>query len=157
MPNQLVALPPTPEGPHLNLKTLNHLVKHLGASDPRHLDITQLALALKNQIIPAIQEHSKTQDLIDQILSLLNDPITRPTQTVLEIRSILAEKGGSNHDKLQKIARKLDRALENPPIVRILFIKINPRHEDSTVLYKKIYALAAGHPWRRQDDISPSN
>jgi hypothetical protein len=146
---QLTTIPsdPIPRDTSLNLQTLNHLMKHLGAADPRSLDITQLALALKHQIIPALKEHSKTQDILDQILALLNNPITRPTQTVLEIKSLITENGIDNSEKLQKIAKNLDHALQNPPIVRILFFKIYPRHEDSTMLYKSIYALAAGHEW----------
>ena len=136
-----------PEQRSLNPTTINYLAAHLNELDSKNLDITQLAIALKNHIIPAIQEHSKTQHIIDEIKNLLSDPVIRPTTAVTEVKSFLNNNNLANSETLEKIKETMDYALHNPPQIRFFFVTFKPRHEDSTLLYKKIYALAAGIEW----------
>jgi hypothetical protein len=138
-----------PENPIFTPTALNQLAAQFSGLDPNnHMDITQLAIALKHHIIPTLQSHAKAQSALDQIKALVDDPVTRPTSTVVDIRNTLNNDTMSSSEKLERIKRVSCDALDSPPSFKILFITIRPTHQDSTDLYLKIYALASdGEPW----------
>ncbi len=140
-----------PDEPNLTMTGLIRQITHFSNEDA-----AKIVFSLSH-MIPSLKKHFDAEVMLGEIRNVLNDPITRRTQVVLDIRRLADDPTLLVQDKLQKIRERITETLNNPPKINFLLFKYYPTHPDTTNCYKKIYKICTTQEWAPKPMTPDSN